>query len=107
MSTSQQQCFLDVISRETEKLMNLKKALSIDQEKQHHIKKVKDRAPFYANDATASKERTEQREFEAEIDREAQEKNALLQAVINDYAESGHPLPPSMIKLMHSNNGKK
>lgn len=107
MSASQEQCFLDVISRETQKLMNLKNMFNIEQEKLHNERKVKDRAPFYVNSGVGENEKREQLNFQIEVERETEEKRALLQAVISEAAASGHPLPPSFIKLMQSQNCKQ
>lgn len=107
MSASQQQCFLDVISRETKKLMNLRNAYNLEQEKLHNERKCRDRAPFYVKDDDAAhKERRDQLMFQLEIERETEEKRSLLQAVISEAASSGNPLPPSFIKLMESQNCK-
>ena len=106
MSASQEQCFLDVISRETQKLMNLRSVYALEQEKRHNERKAKDRAPFYRSNDNADKERKEQLEFEREVENDSQEKRALLQAVISEAAASGNPLPPSFIKLMQSQNSK-
>lgn len=107
MSSAQQQCFLDVISRETDKLMNLKSTYSVEQERLHQVKKVKERAPFYEKDDGPEKEKREQMQFDLEIKRDSEEKKALLQAVIAESAAGGHPLPPSLIKLMHSQNSNE
>lgn len=107
MSAAQNQCFLDVISRETQKLMSLKHLYSLEQAKLHNDRKVKDRAPFYVDNGDTEKEdRREQFDFQLEIERDTNEKRALLQAVISEAAASGHPLPPSFIKLMQSQNSK-
>ena len=106
MSASQEQCFLDVISRETKKLMNLRNTFNLEQEKLHHERKVKGRSPFYVHDDTADKERRERLNFQLEIEREAEEKKSLLEAAIREAASSGFPFPPSFVKLMESQNGK-
>lgn len=106
MSSAQQQCFLDVISRETQKLMNLKSTYNSEQQKIHQEKKAMEKAPFYEKDNAADIEKREQLKFDLEIQQEAEEKQALLQAVISEAAAGGHPLPPSLIKLMHSQNCK-
>lgn len=105
MSASQEQCFLDVISRETQKLMNLRNLYNLEQEKLHNERKAKDRAPFYVKGDAAERERRDQFIFQKEIERETEEKRSLLQAVISEAASSGYPLPPSLIKLMNSQNG--
>lgn len=106
MSAAQEQCFLDVISRETTKLMNLKNTLNLEQEKIHTDAKVKDRAPFYVRDESDDKDKREQIQFMREIQRERDEKQCLLQAVISEAAASGFPLTPSFIKLMENQNCK-
>ena len=57
------------------------------------------------NKQAIANEIREQQEFEEEMKRDAEEKKLLLQAVINEANESGYPMPKSLIKLMHSQNG--
>lgn len=105
MSASQEQCFLDVISRETQKLMNLRSMYNLEQEKLHNERKVKDRAPFYVHDDSAEKDKRDQYEFQLQMRRESEEKKSLLQDVISEATSSGFQLPPSFIKLMSNQNG--
>lgn len=105
MSASQEQCFLDVITRETQKLMHLRSTYNLEQEKLHNERKLKDRAPFYVHDDSAEKDRRDQLNFQLQMSREAEEKKSLLQAVVGEATSSGFQLPPSFIKLMSSQNG--
>ena len=94
LSMAQQQCFLDSISRDSEKLMVLTKCYSVDQELQSKAKRMREQR-MYCNVDAEEKERREQQEFQEELEREAEEKNMLLQCVINEAASAGYPLPAS------------
>ena len=99
-----QQSFYDLITRESEKLRNLNNMLSVCKDyskKENNIQYRQDQDKI-----AAENERKEKMRFEEELEREVQEKKSLLQAIINESAESGTPLPPSLIKLLHSNSGK-
>lgn len=66
---------------------------------------MKEKHPYRNADAEEN-ERRERIDFQEEIEREAQEKQTLLQCIVNEEEATGYPLPPSMVKLLHSNNGK-
>lgn len=103
MSIEMQQQFYDLITRESEKLANLRNVYNVLAQDQEKIIPNKESEDSIA----AEKEKRERLQFEEEMRKEAEEKQILLQAVINESAESGYPLPKSMIKLLHSQNGKK
>ena len=98
-----QQQFYDLITRESGKLINLKHVHSIVDQDRTQKKIIPDNEKDEI--LAAEKERREKMEFEEEIKRDAEEKQMLLQATINEAEESGFPLPKSLIKLLHSQNG--
>lgn len=69
--------------------------------------KEKEKPPItpYCNKEAEENERLEKIRFEEEIKKEAEQKSLLLQAVVNEAASSGFPMPPSLVKLLQSNNG--
>lgn len=99
-----QQRFYDSISTETEKLQNLRNSHNAFMEQRKKEKSLKQRNP-YINDEAAENEKREKMENEEEIRRDAEEKKLLVQAVINEANASGFPMPPSLVKLLQSNNG--
>lgn len=100
LSVAVEQQYLDIIANETEKKKSLLKVKQLEVE-EHTEKCLPPPKPI--KDPELERK---QLEFEAECQREANEKKALLQAVIAESAASGNPLPPSLIKLMHHNNCK-
>lgn len=102
MSIEMQQQFYDLITRESEKLVNLRNVSCILDQDQNEVIPSKQNEENIA----AEKEKKDRLQFEEEMRKEAEEKQLLLQAVINEAQESGYPLPKSMIKLLHSQNGK-
>lgn len=97
----EQQSYLDLIVREQEKLLSLNHSHNVDlAHKKMAPKKI------YCNDEAKERERQERIDFEEEIQREAKEKQILLQSIIRESKEMGCPLPPSLLKMLHSNNGK-
>ena len=70
-----------------------------------HKKKEK-KIPAYYNEEAKEKQRREKMDFEEELKRESKEKQEMLQDIIREAAESGCKLPPSLIRMLHGNNGK-
>ena len=100
-----QQHFYDLISRESGKLVNLKNMYNVDLE--HKKKQIQMEHVPCPEEIAAENERREKLQFDEEIRKEAEEKQLLLQAIINESAASGCPIPKSLIQLLHSQNGKK
>lgn len=101
MSLHDEQKYLDVISNETEKKKNFLKIRNLEVEDDQPPEKL---PPHPHNDLELEKH---QLEFQAQCQREAEEKKSLLSAVIAESKASGTPLPSSLIKLLHHNNGKR
>lgn len=99
MSVADEQHYLDIIANETEKKKSLLKIKELEAEENEN--RFPPAKPTQDNELERK-----QLEFQAECQREAEEKKALLQAVIAESKASGNPLPPSLIKLMHHNNCK-
>lgn len=98
-----QQSFYDLITRESEKIVSLRDMYTVDVEKKRkdeRLQRLQDE-----NHVAAENEKKERIRFEEEMKKEALEKKMLLQDIINEANESGYPLPPSLIKLLHGNNG--
>lgn len=106
MSEWQQQAFYDEITNETEKLALLKSSYNVELDQRSRRKKIKEKNPHSRDDEAEELARRERIDFLEEVEREAQEKNSLLQCIINEAEDSGYPLPPSLIRLLNSNNGK-
>lgn len=87
--------------------MHLKNSLEIEQEQQIKEKEMIGNKPFLFNNDAIENERRQKEQFMLELQQEEQEKKLLLQAIINESESAGYPLPPSLIKLLNSNNGKK
>lgn len=100
-----QQCFYDVITRESEKLVGLNNSYEIEMEQRSKEKHVKEKRVPYYNEQAVVNETRERLAFQEELEKEAKEKELLLQATINEAKNSGYPLPPSLIRLMNSQNG--
>ena len=84
-------------------MLNLKNLHSLALQQK---KKKKDKVqPEYVNDEAAENEKREKLQFEKEIRDEEAEKKMLVQGIINEAHASGCQLPPSLIKLLHGNNG--
>lgn len=101
LSVAQQQSYLDLIAREQEKLVSLKHSHNVDIN--HNSTEVK---KPNCNDEAKERERQERLAFEEDLEREAHEKKVLLQNIIKEATEMGCPLPPSLLKMLHGNNGK-
>lgn len=108
MPLTEQQSYVDKITRETAKLSSLKKALECDDEKNQSNKC----SPATTTATTTEKQtdldnedRAEKVRFEIEMKKEAEERRGLLQAIISESQASGFPIPPSLIRLLNSNNG--
>ena len=104
MSLSEQQAFYDEITNETEKLALLKSSYNVELDQRSKRKQLKARNPYH-NEIAEDNERREKLNFQEEIERESMEKKSLVQAIQNEAAATGYPLPPSLVKLLHSNNG--
>ena len=97
MSLAEQQKMLDLITRESKKMKSLDENLSleIEQEEDLQIELQK------GNEKKKEKNINDPHE---ELN-DAEEKQALLQAVISEAAAAGTPLTPSFIKLLNNMNG--
>lgn len=102
MSNQDQQSLLDIISHETEKLANLRKAYSLEN---NSIKKKKNESTIATDDAETELVR-ERLDFEIQCKKESDERRQLLHAMILECKESGFKMPPSLIKLLNYNNCK-
>lgn len=105
LSESMTQNYYDLITRESEKFLHLNNMLSVDLEQKKREKRLRD--IHDQNDKAAENERMRKIQFDEEIKKEREEKKLLLQAIINEAESSGCPLPPSLIRLLGSHNGKK
>lgn len=101
MSCEEEQQFLNVITNASTKLDTLRKILSMEELKKN---KEKREQAFTSTDAT--EENYDELEFQRQCQKEADERKSLLQALISESEAAGFPLPPSLIKLLHSTNCK-
>lgn len=85
--------------------MNLKNSYDLVMAQRENSKSLQSRLP-YNNEQAEENERREHIEFQEEIRRDAEEKKLLLQAIVNEADASGCRLPSSVIRMMHSQNGK-
>lgn len=97
----QQQKFYDKISVEYEKLKNLKKIYQIEMDEEDMTNQNNS-----GSDTNEIREKRDKLDFLRECKEDEEEKKHLLQAVIMESAAAGFPMPPSMIKLMNSQNSK-
>ena len=96
-----QQKIYDFLTVESEKLQNLKKTIELDK-KQEAMRDDNNNSANNPEEREKLEKIATQREYETDM----MEKQYLLQAIIEESSASGHPLPPSLIKLLHSNNSK-
>ena len=100
LSVEKEQQLLDLITCETQKLKNLDKNLTLEiaqeTEQQKHMKAAIEVGKSKSSVNSENKDDDE---------KDAEEKRALLQAVISEAQAAGSPMTPSLVKLLNNATG--
>lgn len=98
---------MDVITVESSKLKKLKEsyALELQQDADDSIHGNADDDEITSKQIK-EKQRVDDLEFQIQCQLEAKNNRSLLQCVVSEAKASGYPMPPSLIKLLNSTNGK-
>lgn len=102
MTIEEEQKYLDLITNETQKMVNLDKNLSIEIEEQEKIKNNLNKSLDQKSKGAPC---VEFLDAQIEYQQELEEKKSLLLAVVNEAMAAGAPLTPSFVKLLNSLNG--
>lgn len=105
MTMEDQQHHLDIISCESNKLSNFKKILAIEKQQVSIARKKNNACADASKTDRDQQDEADKIQFQMECTREAEERRSLLQAVVSECQASGFKMPPSLIKLLHYNNG--
>lgn len=96
---------MDLITVESTKLQKLKETYALETKQATRSQKGSPKEDIVSKEMR-EKKRVDDLEFQIQCQLEAKNNRSLLQCVVAEAKASGYPMPPSLIKLLNSTNGK-